>query len=86
VPSLKGLTYCEARSLLNEQGIEFGVVLAPGITDTCNAYIFWQRPEKFDDEHKLRYMRAGQMIDVRLQQDKPVLDSAIVVPTEPQQD
>jgi eukaryotic-like serine/threonine-protein kinase len=84
VPSLKGLTYCEAKSLLSGQGIEFGVILAPGISDTCNAYIFWQRPEKYDDDHKLRYMRAGQMIDIRLQQDKPVMDSMNVTTPEPQ--
>lgn len=82
VPSLIGKTYCEAKPILDNLGLEFGVILAPGITDTCNAYIFWQNPNRYDDERKLRIIRPGQLIDIRLQEERPESDSSGIV-TEP---
>jgi len=78
VPSLIGMTYAEARALLQANGLAFGVVMAPGIQDTLNAYISDQKPGRFDDEKKFRYIRSGQLIDIWLQKDKPVLDTAVV--------
>lgn len=75
VPSLIGKTYCEARAILKDMSIDFGVVIAPGITDTCNGYIWKQSPERFDDERKFRYIRSGQLMDVWLQMEKPEVDS-----------
>jgi beta-lactam-binding protein with PASTA domain len=75
VPSLVGKTYCEAKSILQDLGVAFGVTLAPGITDTCNAFIYWQSPERYDDERKFRMIRPGQLIDVKLQEERPVTDS-----------
>jgi len=73
VPVLIGLTYCEAQTLAEAQGISIGSVIAEGIEDSCNAYIYWQRPERYDEEHKFRYIRSGQMIDIKLQKEKPVI-------------
>ena len=78
VPALVGKTYCEAKAILDGMGVEFGVIMAPGISDTCQAYIFQQRPERFDDERKYRYIRPGQLVDIWLQEDKPVVDSVSV--------
>lgn len=87
VPSLKGMTYCDAKSLLDRLGIEFGVVLPDvGVKDTCNAFIYWQSPQRFDDEHRLRSIRPGQLIDIKLQEEKPLTDSTgTAVPDEPVQ-
>lgn len=82
VPSLVGKTFCEAQSILQEMGVTFGVIMAPGIADTCEAYIFQQRPDRFGDDRKFRYIRPGQLIDVWLQEDKPVTDS-IEMPVAP---
>lgn len=85
VPSLIGMTYCEAKSLLEAHGIAFGAVMAAGISDTCNGFIYQQRPERYDDDKKFRYIRSGQLIDIWLQVDKPVVDSiAPVPPPEPE--
>jgi eukaryotic-like serine/threonine-protein kinase len=75
VPTLVGMTYCEAKTLLESQGLAFGVVMAPGISDTCNSFINKQSPERMDEEKKFRYIRSGQLIDVWLQSDRPDVDS-----------
>ncbi|MCG2615622.1 PASTA domain-containing protein [Terrimonas sp. NA20] len=83
VPVLIGLTYCEAKTLAEAQGITIGSVIPKeDVTDTCNAYIYWQRPERFDEDKKFRYIRSGQMIDIRLQKDKPEADTSIVPPAD----
>ena len=81
VPTLIGMTYGQAKSLLVAHGLGFGAVIAPAVDDTVNAYIYQQRPERFDDEKKFRYIRSGQLMDVWLQTEKPVVDS--VVTSEP---
>jgi beta-lactam-binding protein with PASTA domain len=83
VPSLIGMTYCAARALIESRGLVMGPPIAPGIIDTCLAFIYKQNPERFDDEKKLQYIRTGQTIDVWLQMDKPVTDS-LSVPLEQQ--
>lgn len=80
VPTLIGMTYCQARSLLEQQGVAFGVVLAePSVTDTCNAYIYWQNPERMGSDQRYRYIRSGQLIDIRLQAERPVPDTSSAV-------
>lgn len=83
VPVLIGMTYCEAKAKLEAAGLVIGAPVAPGITDTCHAYIFRQNPEKYDDEKKLQYIHTGQTIDVWLQTEKPTTDSlALPSPTQ----
>jgi len=78
VPSLVGMTYAEAKALLEANGLAFGAkIIEPGIQDTLNAYIYRQRPERFDDEKKFRYIRSGQLIDIWLQTEKPAVDTAV---------
>jgi hypothetical protein len=40
-----------------------------------NAYIYRQEPERFDDEGKKIKIRTGQMMNVWLSAEKPVIDS-----------
>lgn len=82
VPSLIGMTYGQAKAMLEANGLAFGVVMAIGIEDTVNAYIYQQRPERYDDEKRFRYIRSGQLMDIWLQKDKPVIDSVAAPPTE----
>ncbi len=78
VPILIGRTYCEAKALMEKNGLSIGVVIASGITDTCNAFIYKQSPERFNDEKKFNYIKTGQTIDLFLQIDRPVTDSLSV--------
>jgi beta-lactam-binding protein with PASTA domain len=77
VPSLIGMTYAEAKSLLQANGLAFGAIVAPGVGDTLNAFIYKQRPERFDDDKKFRYIRSGQLMDIWLQTEKPVVDTSV---------
>lgn len=76
VPQLLGKTYCEAKAQLEAAGIAFGVVLPdPDVSDTCNAFIYWQSPDRLGADRRYRYIRSGQLMDVKLQVERPVLDT-----------
>jgi beta-lactam-binding protein with PASTA domain len=76
VPKLVGMTYEEARALLDAQGIILGApVFNADIRDSANAFVYKQRPSPNTEDGKRLTMRAGQMIDIWLQVDKPVIDS-----------
>lgn len=79
VPVLIGKTFGEVKAQLEANGLGIGVIYAPGITDTMNAYIYKQNPERFDEAKKIQYIRTGQLMDVWLQIDKPQIDSANVI-------
>jgi eukaryotic-like serine/threonine-protein kinase len=73
VPNLIGLTYGEARALLDANGL--GVLIIPdrGVKDTINAYVFKQNPERMTDDKKINRIRPGQIIDLWLSIEKKVL-------------
>jgi len=72
VPVITGMQFCDVKARLEASGIVIGAVIAdPDVTDTCSAWIYWQNPERFDEEKKLNHIRTGQTIDVKLQLDKP---------------
>lgn len=76
VPKLIGLTYEEARALLDAQGIILGApVFNPGVQDSAAAYVYKQRPAPMTMDGKRLTMRAGQMVDIWLQTEKPIVDS-----------
>ena len=75
VPDIIGRTFADAKQMLEAYGISFASIIAEGITDTANAYIYWQNPQRFDDEKRIQRIRSGQTMDVKLQLDKPVRDT-----------
>jgi beta-lactam-binding protein with PASTA domain len=79
VPKLIGLTYDEAKILLETNGLIVGSVIPdPLVKDTANAFIYKQSPlSRTEDGFQVR-IRPGQMIDVWLSVEKPVIDSTIV--------
>lgn len=77
VPDLTGMTYRDAKVLLEENNLLFGaVVLDPGVSDTAAAYIYKQNPPRKDEEGNTKRIRPGQLIDVYLSVAMPVKDSA----------
>src|SRR6266513_311951 len=72
VPMIVGLTFGQAKALLEANGLVMGVVIAPGVSDTMNAYINKQVPERYDDDKHIQHIRPGQTMDVFLQVEKPV--------------
>jgi hypothetical protein len=73
---LVGLTYDEAKILLETNGLLVGSVIPdPLVKDTSSAYIYKQSPlSRTEDGFRVR-IRPGQMIDVWLSVEKPVVDS-----------
>ncbi|MDP9230080.1 MAG: PASTA domain-containing protein, partial [Bacteroidota bacterium] len=77
VPSIIGLTYQQAKMILETNGLSIGAIVAdPLVKDTMNAYIYKQNPQRVDDEGKRLRIRPGQTMDVWLSVDKPIVDSA----------
>ncbi|OSZ80375.1 penicillin-binding protein [Chitinophagaceae bacterium IBVUCB2] len=78
VPIITGMTFSEAKALLEGAGLGIGAIVTDvNVTDTLNAYIYKQNPERFDDDKRLLRIRSGQLMDVWLQTDKPVKDSTV---------
>lgn len=76
VPKLIGLTYAEARMLLDANGLIVGSVIPdPTVKDTSNAFIYRQSPLHRTPEGFRVRIRPGQMIDVWLSVEKPQIDS-----------
>lgn len=76
VPSLVGMPFGEAKSLLDGNGISLGAVIADGpISDTALAYVIKQRPDRLDQDNMLVYIRSGQLMDVWISQQMRILES-----------
>lgn len=76
VPDLVGMTYDEASALLDANGLIMGsVVPKPDVQDKPGAFVYQQRPAPKTEDGKRLSIRAGQMIDIFLQVEKPVTDS-----------
>ena len=74
VPSLVGMTYGEAKALLDENGISLGGLIADaGITDTASSYIYKQRPERLDQDNMLQYIHSGQVMDLWISKEMKVV-------------
>ena len=78
VPALLGLSFEEARALLDAQGIILGApVFDANVRDSSNAFVYRQRPAPKTPDGKSLTMRAGQMIDIWLQTERPNVDSLL---------
>ncbi|HET9058004.1 MAG TPA: PASTA domain-containing protein [Chitinophagaceae bacterium] len=78
VPDLIGMTYGEAKSLLEQNDIFFGAIaFDPDVKDTATAYIYKQNPSAKDEEGAPLKMNSGQIIDVYLSKKRPIRDSVL---------
>ena len=76
VPNLIGMTYAEAKALLDSNGIMLASVIpAADVVDQASAYIYRQNPDRFDEEGNLRTIRPGQVLDIWLSVEKPVINT-----------
>lgn len=89
VPSLVGMTFGEAKNLIKSMGFNIaGVIADRDVTDTANAFIYRQIPEKVtklpDGFIQKNKIRLGQSIDLWLSTTKPVIETeGDEVPAEP---
>ena len=76
VPRLLGLSYEEAKILLESQGLILGVALPdPDVKDTASAFVYRQSPNTRDEKGRQFRIRPGQMMDIWLSTQKPNVDS-----------
>jgi beta-lactam-binding protein with PASTA domain len=86
VPVIIGMTLGNAKLLLQTNGLNIGAVVPdPDVTDTTNAYIYWQNPPRINADGRLMHIRAGQLMDVRVGVQKPVVDSTQIPSSAPEQ-
>ncbi len=82
VPDLLGMTFSEAKPLLDSLGLNTGAVLTdPGLSDTAHAFIYKQIPEKIlelpDNRKQVNKIRSGQSIDVWLSTEMRYLKDSV---------
>jgi hypothetical protein len=78
VPSLRGMTFEEAKAMIDAQGLILGSVLPdPDVLDTMNAYVREQRPAPRTEDGRPQRIRPGQMIDLFLSLKPPAPDSTV---------
>lgn len=77
VPLLLGLTYAEAKIVLEENGITLGAVVPEGdVRDTANAYVIKQIPPKLTPEKQQVFIRPGQVMDLFLAKQMRVISDS----------
>ena len=72
IPELTGITYAEAKMILDANGISIGALITNGaITDTASAYVFRQNPGRFNnpEDRLLMYIQSGQLMDLWISQE-----------------
>ncbi len=77
VPQMEGMTFEEAKILLQENGILLGAVVAdPDVVDSAAAFIWKQSPPRYDDQHEPVYIQPGQLMDLWISKEmKNVIDT-----------
>ena len=76
VPSIVGLTFAEAKALLEANEIIIGSVVPTGeITDTASAFVYKQNPPRLDENKEPMYIKSGQLMDIYISQVMIVMDS-----------
>ena len=81
VPDLFGLTYAEAKVVLEVNGLNTGVVLLDeDLSDTLSGFVYWQNPMPYSDQQMVNEIRSGQLLDIRLSASKPDNNSSDTQP------
>ncbi|MFC4262024.1 PASTA domain-containing protein [Ferruginibacter yonginensis] len=77
VPELVGLTYEQAKAVLEESGLMLAsTVYTSSISDTANAFVVRQMPTRFTVDQRPVYIRSGQIVDLWISKDNvPLVDS-----------
>lgn len=65
VPDVVGMTFGEAKTYLEENGIFLGLPITEGaIKDTLAAYVWKQNPPRYNEERVPNYIHSGQVMDL----------------------
>ena len=82
VPDVFGMPYQEARIVIESSGLMVGISIPDAdVSDTSNAFVYQQRPERYTADRRLNRVRQGQSIDLFLSVKKPTrqhIDSTLL--------
>lgn len=84
VPDMFGLTFADAKTYLEANGLNVGApVFDPDVRDSLNAFVYRQSPQRFTEDRRINRIRQGQSIDLWLSVQKPVrqVDSTLQQPS-----
>ncbi|HMO34131.1 MAG TPA: PASTA domain-containing protein [Lacibacter sp.] len=85
VPALVGMTFAEAKVLLETSGVLLGAVVADGVlTDSSAAFVYKQHPPQRNEDGAPIRIRGGQLMDVWISMDRSKIDSLRTKRSEPQ--
>ena len=76
VPDLIGMSYEEARAMLDAQGLSGLVIVDPNVRDTSSSFVYKQTPMPVTEDGARIRIRSGQMIDIWLGSERPAVDSS----------
>jgi beta-lactam-binding protein with PASTA domain len=77
VPALLGMTFTEAKLLLEQNGLLLGAVVVDGaVGDSSNAFVIKQHPPMKNEEGNVMVIRGGQIMDLWISMDKEKMDTA----------
>jgi beta-lactam-binding protein with PASTA domain len=81
VPSLIGLTFKEAKAIIESKGLQLAsTIVDAGTKDSANAFVYRQNPPRVNEDGSPIYIRAGQVMDVWINKEMKVArDSATIV-------
>ena len=72
VPDLFGLSYDEAKVVMQGTGLSTGALIVdPDVRDTASAFVYRQSPTRFSDDKRFNRIRQGQTIDIWLSVLRP---------------
>jgi beta-lactam-binding protein with PASTA domain len=78
VPQMEGMTFEEAKILLQENGILLGAVVAdPDVVDSAAAFIWKQSPPRYDDQHESVYIQPGQLMDLWISKEMRIVTDTL---------
>jgi len=77
VPDLVGMTYGDAKVLMEGNNLEFGSrAFDRDVKDSASSYIYRQSPERMTEDHRVNRIHQGQLIDIWLGVQKPAVDTS----------
>ncbi len=73
VPDMFGLTFTDAKTYLEANGLNLGAaVFDTDVRDSANAFVYRQSPQRFTYDGRINRIRQGQSVDLWLSIQKPV--------------
>jgi beta-lactam-binding protein with PASTA domain len=72
MPDLFGMSYAEAKIVIESNGLLLGLAIPDAdVSDTNSAFVYQQRPDRFTPDRRITRVRQGQSVDLFLSLEKP---------------